>query len=68
MISKLSEMGEYGEKARETCAEFSNLARESGDQRLILVAQALASLVLAGLEIADAIDGLTEALAERGKR
>jgi len=44
------------------------VARESGDQRLILAAQALGSLVLTGLEIADAIDGLTDALAEREKR
>jgi hypothetical protein len=61
-------MGDYGDKARETWVELSNTARESGDQRLILAAQALGSLVLTGLEIADAIDGLTEALAERGKR
>jgi hypothetical protein len=61
-------MGDYGDKARETLAELSQLARDSGDQRLLLAAQALGALVLTGLEIADAIDGLTEALAEGKKR
>jgi hypothetical protein len=61
-------MGDYGDKARKNWAELSKLARESGDERLILAAEALGSLVLTGLEIADAIDGLTEALAERKKR
>jgi hypothetical protein len=60
-------MGDYGDKARENWVELLKVARESGDQRLILAAQALGSLVLTGLEIADAIDVLREALAERGK-
>jgi hypothetical protein len=29
-------MGDYGDKARETLAELSKLARDSRDQRLIL--------------------------------
>jgi hypothetical protein len=61
-------MGDCGDKARKNWVELSKLARDSGDQRLVLAAQALGSLVLTGLEIADAIDGLTEALAERNKR
>jgi hypothetical protein len=63
-----SEMGDDGDKARENWVELSKLARESGDQRLILAAEALGTLMLTGLEIADAIDGLTEALAGQGKR
>jgi hypothetical protein len=61
-------MGDYGDKARKNWAELSKLARDSGDQRLILATQALGSLVLTGLEIADAIDGLTEAFAKRKRR
>lgn len=59
-------MGDYGDKARENWVELSKLARESGDQRSIFAAQAIGTLVLTGLEIADAIDGLTDTL-ERGR-